>query len=623
MKNLVSTVASLIFGLGLGALIQSALLFGFENFSATWNGAAILALVHLTLLLPVLLIGAFVVTRLPTDAKIGRLLQMSPLRWSLALALGPALSILLRDAAGLGKGFNPGWLFLVGIAVLAVLLRVLPRSPWRASWLAGIGTVFTLYLAASSFGGLSLGRSSQTSAAAPATPAAGTADIVLISVDTLRADALDAAGMQLPNLQSLAQSGARRSRALAPAPYTLPSHVSMLTGKTPMEHGCYSNFHSVPAEVETMAEILHARGYRTHAVVSNAVLNHETGVAQGFEAYDDSRVAMNAILLRARDSLRTGSWLRWMPQQRTIMGRLIGERIHAGAESTTRLAVKELRALREKEQPFFFFLHYMDPHMPYDPDPSVRGTLSGSPKPPHTFITGRGVHEEMDAIAELLPQRDERALATLAYYHQTYLEELLFLDRQLGSLLEEIRVSGRPTVLLFTADHGEHFGEFDLIAHGNSLHWPVLDVPWILWRSDGLPPGLQVPEVPRLEDAMPLLFEGAGLSPAGASTAARPEHAVAHWQTPPEISIVGERSKLVARYVKRPDGSFDFAEVRFFDLLEDPQELQNLAEARPEEVIVFLKLALRMLEAAPEGEMQEIGEVQRAKLQALGYAEDS
>lgn len=621
VKRILVLVLSLLFGLGLGAFLHSGLMFGFADLEVTWSAGSMLTLAHVTTLLVPLLLGALLASRLPRERLRSLAGPMTPLRWSLALALGPAVCQLVKSATGISQELLPTVSLLAGVLAAAILLRLLPRSPIRAGALQAAGGLATLGVLVALLSGLSAVSPAHDAVGELPPAPDGAPDIVLVSVDTLRADALDAPELELPALEFLAANGMRRPAALAPSPYTLPSHVSMLSGVSPLEHGCYSNFHLIPQGVDMVAEQLRRRGYHTRAVVSNAVLDRHCGVSQGFELYDDSRVLMSRVLLRTRNEMLRVTWMRWMPARRSVMERFLSHGYVGTAEVTTSRALDNLRELGRQERPFFFFLHYMEPHLPYTPDPSVRGSISGSPVPPFRFGQQPGSHPEMSAIAEALAAGEPQARSALDYYHKVYLEELLYLDRQLQPVLDQLRASGRPTVLLFTGDHGEHFGEYGLVAHGNSLHWPLLEVPWILWKSDGLPAGLQVPERPRLEDARRILFECAGLAPEGGAWPERWEHEVAHWQTPPEISLANGREKLIARYERRADGSIDFDEIRYFDLSADPREESNLADARPDQVRALLKAAIRYLEQAAAGEVQEIGDLQRAQLMALGYAD--
>lgn len=163
-------------------------------------------------------------------------------------------------------------------------------------------------------------------------------NILLISLDTTRADHLACYGHPItktPNIDRLAAQGVRFEQCVSPAPITLPAHASLLTGVYPFVHGARNNtqFH-LSDDHETLTEVLKAAGYATRAQVAARVLDREFGLAQGFDAYEDT-------------SVRPGH-----PSERS-------------AADITDAAIAQLRDLRDK--PFFLFLHYYDPHAPYTP----------------------------------------------------------------------------------------------------------------------------------------------------------------------------------------------------------------------------------------------------------------
>jgi choline-sulfatase len=175
----------------------------------------------------------------------------------------------------------------------------------------------------------------------PARSPAGPPSIVLVSIDTLRADHLGAYGAKTgatPNLDALAADGVLFEDALTPVPVTLPAHASMLTGLLPHRHGVRDNgLYRLPADVPTLAAVLAGAGYDTAAVVGAAVLDREYGLDRGFRTYDD----------------RVGS----------PGGLAIPER-PAGAVTDAALA-----AAAGLRPPFFLFVHYYDPHAAYNPPP--------------------------------------------------------------------------------------------------------------------------------------------------------------------------------------------------------------------------------------------------------------
>ncbi|HMC78438.1 MAG TPA: sulfatase, partial [Vicinamibacterales bacterium] len=179
----------------------------------------------------------------------------------------------------------------------------------------------------------------------PATPAAARPSILLITIDTTRADAIgpEAAGVETPAFNAIAARGRRFRQAYATVPETLPSHSSMMTGLYPGGHGVHENARYLGAGVPVAAERLRQAGYRTSAFVSSFVLARRFGLARGFEVYDDT----------------------------------VGSANERAAAATTDAALGEL--LRPSSQPRFMWVHYYDPHTPYAPPEPYRKRYAANP----------------------------------------------------------------------------------------------------------------------------------------------------------------------------------------------------------------------------------------------------
>ena len=177
------------------------------------------------------------------------------------------------------------------------------------------------------------------SAASPGAPAS----LVLITLDTTRADHVGrlVAGRPLtPHLDALARGGTRFTRALTPSPLTLPAHCSLMTGLDPPAHGVRDNgVSALPADLPTLATVLSARGYATAAFVSSRVLDRRFGLDRGFGVYDDDAVAED------------------------VGGQGYPER---DAVAVTEAALAWV-ARAAPGRPLFLWVHYYDPHAPYEP----------------------------------------------------------------------------------------------------------------------------------------------------------------------------------------------------------------------------------------------------------------
>ncbi len=277
---------------------------------------------------------------------------------------------------------------------------------------------------------------------------------MLVTIDTLRADHVGCYGhaqAATPTLDALAAGGVRFRTAVAHVPLTGPSHASILTGRTPLGHGMRDNGGFVlPPSVPTMAEVFSKAGYSTAAFVSGFPLSSRFGHDHGFGTYDDH-------LARGNDPRRPAY-------------------VERTADRTTDAALAWLDAPKRSEAPFFLWVHYYDPHAPYEP-PAEFAARVASP----------------------------------------YDGEIAFVDSQIARLLHRIR-DGKPslpTLVLVTADHGESLGEHGEDTHGIFVYDSTLRVPWIV-AGVGVPRGRVVDTIARGIDVAPTLLDYAGLKLPGA-----------------------------------------------------------------------------------------------------------
>jgi arylsulfatase A-like enzyme/Tfp pilus assembly protein PilF len=243
-------------------------------------------------------------------------------------------------------------------------------------------------------------------------------NVVLITIDTIRADRIGAYGSKqavTPNLDALAGEGVRFENAESEVPLTLPSHSTILSGMHPHRHGVRNNgVGAFPDDKPTLATLLSSAGYRTAAFVGAFVLDHRFGLGRGFDVYDDE-------IERDPDA-------------------------PAGIEAERPASAVIDRAIswlgRSDPRPFFLWVHLYDPHAPYAP-----------PEPYRTQFAGR-----------------------------LYDGEIAYVDAQLGRLRQAIRdsVNGDRTVFVVMGDHGEALGEHGELTHGVLLYEPTLRVPLII-----------------------------------------------------------------------------------------------------------------------------------------------
>ena len=402
---------------------------------------------------------------------------------------------------------------------------------------------------------------------AGADPASGrrasSPDLVLVVVDTLRADALADYGGDpewMPHLNAMAARAAVFSDVTANAPWTSPSVASLLTGLLPEQHGLLELGDRLAPGNRTLAEVLAGDGYETAAFVANAAVDGSLGFDQGFQVYRELRC--DGAYVRA-DGLREAA-LGW------------------------------LDARRDASAPLFLYLHFMDPHTPYE-----SGDAPGFWQPEH--------------------------------HRPAYLRELTFLDTELARLLPALRRRlGADTAVLVTSDHGEAFGEHGGYGHGHALYRELLRIPAILDTGTGRGEHIGAPLEAR--DFFHLLAERArGGAPSLASWAASRRRSVRYassYATPRSWRALGFLRPYATRRlrgVERAGRSLLWSSfgdrLELYDLVRDPGQRRDLARTRPEWVRA-LQQELRERPAyavVPDG--GTLGAELAARLQALGYVE--
>lgn len=272
--------------------------------------------------------------------------------------------------------------------------------------------------------------------------------VLLIVVDTLRADHLGAYGYARPtspHIDALAESGALFEHAQSASSWTLPSMASMLTGLSPTRHGCLAdrndagavasrNFRSLPADIPTLAEALAARGHATAAILTNNFMKPAFGLQRGFQHYE-ARFPVAAT--EAVDEV-----LAWFAT-------------HSGGS-------------------FFVLAHFMDPHLPYEAGAGFGGVFTKGLASELTLPV-KGLKRIRQAAARLSAR--DRTFITAAYD-----EEIAYVDAEIGRLLASLRASGvlEHTFVVLTSDHGEELFDHQGFEHGHSMYQELLHVPLIV-----------------------------------------------------------------------------------------------------------------------------------------------
>lgn len=395
-------------------------------------------------------------------------------------------------------------------------------------------------------------------------------NIVLITLDTTRADRIGAFGgtaVPTPNLDAAAREGVKFDAAISQVPLTLPSHASILTGRYPASHGVRHNgLYKLPDTEITLAERLRDAGFRTAAFIGAYVLNEHYGTHQGFETYDD------------------------IPTERYEGGR---DNLYEAQRTAEQVNAQVFDWLgRRPEGRFFVWIHYYDPHLPYTP-------------PNRPGLAGQG-----------------------------YDREISYVDACFGDLVQRLRQQKllERSVLVVVGDHGESLGEHRELSHGVFLYEGAVRVPLMLRAPGLLPAGKTVSGPVELVDIAPTLLEllelpafemaqGTSLLPRIRKRAAEIT-ALAYAETfMPRIEFGWSELRMVRddrfKYVQAP-------RPELYDLSQDPTEQSNLIDQFPErarEMSDMIDAWVARTASNGSGEQAErtLTEEEEARLRSLGY----
>ncbi len=395
-------------------------------------------------------------------------------------------------------------------------------------------------------------------------------NIILISIDTGRADYLSCYGYghkTTANIDAVAHEGIIFKNVVSPVPLTLPAHCSMLTGTIPPYHQVHDNLNCKFGQSNiTIAEILRERGYMTGAIVSTFILDSQFGLDQGFKEYNDHFV----------EALSLGEYVE-----------------RRGAEAS-RFACEWLD--KHRKEKFFLFLHYYDPHTPYEP--------------PEPFATD--------------------------YSDNLYAGEISYVDWCVGRVIEKLKSLGLydSTLLIITSDHGELLGEHGELEHGYLLYENAIKVPLII-RSPRINKPRIINEVVGLVDIVPTILgyleipaplniHGKDLCEYINSTdSSIPERYVycesftpTKYKCNPLLSVVTNRWKYI--HTTRSE---------LYDIKKDSAELENLLAEEPKRAELLQYQLRQILSEQTRTDKEESTFVMdaqsRRRLESLGYVGNS
>ena len=395
-------------------------------------------------------------------------------------------------------------------------------------------------------------------------------NVILISIDTLRADHLGCYGharIKTPNIDRLAAEGTLFEQCTVTAPVTLPSHASMLTGTYPFVHKVRDNgTFRLHADNLTLTEVFRAAGFATVAQVGAFVLNHEFGLGQGFDVYRDVGFSTPSAAAQGADR-------------------------EISAEQVTDGAIELLR--RVSGERFFMFVHYFDPHQPY--------------QAPERFA---------------------------AQYINPYPAEIAYVDEQIGRLLGAVVEAGVSdyTLIVLTSDHGEGLGQHQEATHAYFVYETTLAAPLIFWCPQRIPAGGRTEAQVRSIDIAPTVLallrlaalpdgQGVDLSPLIFG----------------EADDLGLDAYAETFYTKYNLGFSQLRAVRsggwkyihaprpeLYNLLDDPQDSRDLAQSQPQRVSELRERIRTLIAEAPRvvrpaQARRQVTPQEARRLESLGY----
>jgi arylsulfatase A-like enzyme len=406
-------------------------------------------------------------------------------------------------------------------------------------------------------------------------------NVLLISIDTLRADYLGTYGDRhelTPHLDRFANEGVVFEQTITSSPWTLPAISSLLTGLYPRHHGAGEitdrrdplGRSALPPGTWTLPSALHQQGYLTHAIVTNPYLALRYRLGGGFDGYENVTIESEAFLSFSQTTaVRLINWL--------DPGLIIGDR----GEAVSARAEQWL-ARTGRSRPFFLWLHYIDPHPPYSRPgvsrhKSFRGdTLFAPAGDDNLRLTSPDVARLRSGEIRLNPEQKEQV-------RQLYRAEVRSVDGAVGEVLDTLDKAGlrKNTLVIVVADHGEEFWEHGGVEHGHTVYEELVHVPLLMRWPGHLPAGERVAPVTRMVDVAPTVLDllgieaqagldGKTLLPLVRGTEQQPRVALSE-----NLLFAEERVGLrtaTQKYIR-----WDTGKEEVYDLAQDPHERCDLA----------------------------------------------
>ena len=442
---------------------------------------------------------------------------------------------------------------------------------WLRPWLGPLAIAISLQ---------PLAMTAACSSASGPGPKPTARNLVLITIDTLRADHVGAYGYTRARtsvLDGLASGGALFEHAYTAAPITLPSHATLLTGRYPPGHGARDNGLRISPTVPTLATELHARGFATAAFVAALPLDHQFGLNRGFDVYGDHlpRGADGRLANERPAADVVNEAIAWLRQNSEL-----------GTQNSEPRTPNAERRTSNVGRPFFLWVHLFEPHAPYGDPSSTRPALD------------------------------------------RYDEEIATADREAGRLISALGPARADTLIVAAGDHGEAFGEHGEYAHSIFVYDTTLRVP-LLMSGPGIPAGARVTEPVTLGDVAPTVMralgapmrdvDGIDVSPAFSRAPLPQRELYAESFAPlvefgwaPLRAVRSGAWKLIA--APKPE---------LFDVANDPGEQVNAIASQAAVAKTMLARADRYSTDALNANGSSVGGEAGERLRALGYSSGS
>jgi arylsulfatase A-like enzyme len=498
----------------------------------------------------------------------------------------------------------------------------------------------------------------------------GRPNIIVILIDTLRADHLSSYGyarQTSPCIDRIAERGVLYDHAISPAAWTPPAHASLFTGTYPSRHGVDRSHLVLNPELTPLPEALRRHGYRTFGISSNYFLSRETRFDRGFDRFTQTWQLVQTEEAKIRLGNRDEKMALGVesPNGATQQGGLPNAYRHALNALYTRLTQTLRRSFhaydngawrvnhqvrrwmsdwKRAEQPFFAFLHYMDPHIRYE-----------APRRYYTMHLPAGMdHQRIRKVnqepSRYLAGRIEMNEEDFVILRGLYDGEVSYVDYCVGQVYTMLQEAGvlRNTLLIITSDHGENLGEHHLMSHSYCLYDTLLHVPLIICAPTEFPSGQRISQQVQTLDLFPTILTMAGMQDADAWHQVQGQSlfpadlrgetsrlAIAEYLEPqPSLPALrkrfpgfdGSHYDRALRTVRTSDTKYIWASDgrdEFYDLSKDPQEEHNLITTEAErasQLRVSLDKWLGSFKHADQcGEDADFDQLTIKRLEELGY----